>query len=362
MKKTLIALICAGALNPVMANDSVTLYGVIDEGYHKRTHEASDSTGRVSNSTTGIVHGLSSSNYFGLRTSEDLGQGAHTKAAIEFNFGDPEQGSTLRQAWVGIGHQDGGLVRLGHIKTSTHHFLSESNPSSSGHSAGSLYYNRDHETDYASGIQYIVDGTNYSFAASYLYSADKHQVSEKRHVNKTVSGYELAGKINYQSFYGRLAYLHGKTEQTDGTYLYSMENASEAPRHSIVASFGYQIDPQTKLHYTYYHQTEVDAAHRGVDPAQQHADGHQVGFNTYLNPQVEVFGGIMVGHGWEHRPKTNSNEDLYVEPRLLGYQLGGRYHLSPRTDVYSVYGSQTLKGAQSKETEQTFSVGLKHAF
>ena len=105
MKKTLLAVaLLAGFASAAQAADSVTLYGLIDAGIgYEKVKFNGNSQSRV-----GAVQGVSSGSRFGLRGSEDLGDGLRAVFNLEAGFG-PLNGNSLqsgrlwgRQATVGL--------------------------------------------------------------------------------------------------------------------------------------------------------------------------------------------------------------------------------------------------------------------
>lgn len=116
MKKTLIALAALAATGAVMAQSSVTLYGVVDVGF---TSVNNSGTGSTDN--TGLTSSNMTTNRLGFRGTEDLGGGLKAKFQIETGFAaDAPAASTIgdRGAWVGL---EGGFgeVRLGREYSTT---------------------------------------------------------------------------------------------------------------------------------------------------------------------------------------------------------------------------------------------------
>ncbi len=110
MKKTLIALAALAATGAVMAQSSVTIYGVIDQAMTR----TSNSDGGGSN--TGLTSSGNVTNRLGFRGTEDLGGGLKAKFQIETNLdADAPAATTLgdRGAWVSIASDSMGEVRLG---------------------------------------------------------------------------------------------------------------------------------------------------------------------------------------------------------------------------------------------------------
>lgn len=105
MKKTLLAVaLLTGFAGAAQAADSVTLYGLIDAGIgYEKVKFNGNSQSRVAG-----VQGVSSGSRFGLRGSEDLGDGLRAVFNLEGGFG-PMNGQSLqsgrlwgRQATVGL--------------------------------------------------------------------------------------------------------------------------------------------------------------------------------------------------------------------------------------------------------------------
>lgn len=115
MKKTLAALAVLGAFSGAAFAQNVQLYGIIDGGL-----EVVDSHISGVDTLTGLASGQQYGSRFGLRGSENLGNGLTAKFALENGFsldtGKLGQGDRLfgRQAWVGLDSAVG-TVAIGRI-------------------------------------------------------------------------------------------------------------------------------------------------------------------------------------------------------------------------------------------------------
>lgn len=112
MKKSFLALAVLTAFAGVAhAQSSVTLYGIIDEGFNVNTNAGGK---HLYNLTSGVLQG----SRFGLRGTEDLGGGLKAIFVLENGFdvnsGKLGQGGLMfgRQAYVGLSSQFG-TVTLG---------------------------------------------------------------------------------------------------------------------------------------------------------------------------------------------------------------------------------------------------------
>ena len=143
MKKTLLAAaILTTFAGVAQAETSVTLYGVIDTGigYNKVSGEfpSMDATGTVtkndvSGSRIGMINGVQAGSRWGLRGSEDLGDGLRAMFTVEsgFDSGDGQsQQSRLfnRQATIGLANDSWGSVEFGRQTTVGGTFLGEIDP------------------------------------------------------------------------------------------------------------------------------------------------------------------------------------------------------------------------------------------
>ena len=114
MKKSILALAVLGAFaGTAAAQTQVTLYGIADAGFGY-----ADSDARGGDDAVNVFSGVQSSSRFGIRGSEDLGNGLRAtfniESGVDFDDGDASNGSQFwaRRAVVGIA---GGFgeVRLG---------------------------------------------------------------------------------------------------------------------------------------------------------------------------------------------------------------------------------------------------------
>src|SRR6201996_94865 len=112
MKKSLLALAALGAFAGVAhAQSSVTLYGIIDEGFNINTNSGGK---HLYNLSSGVLQG----SRFGMRGTEDLGGGLKAVFVLENGFdvnsGKLGQGGDMfgRQAYVGLSSPFG-TVTLG---------------------------------------------------------------------------------------------------------------------------------------------------------------------------------------------------------------------------------------------------------
>ena len=128
MKKTLLAAALAlGFTGVAQAETSVTLYGIIDTGIGY-TEFDNDRTG-VSADRTGLHDGVQQGNRWGLRGSEDLGNGLRAIFQLESGFtlsnGRSAQGGRLfgREASIGLQSDAWGTLKFGRQTNIASQFL-----------------------------------------------------------------------------------------------------------------------------------------------------------------------------------------------------------------------------------------------
>ncbi|WP_394060969.1 porin [Alcaligenes sp. WGS1538] len=127
MKKTLLAAaLMAGFAGVAHAETSVTLYGILDGGIGYQKFKGTDSYAAnrdgmesFSQKKTGLINGIQSGNRWGLKGSEDLGDGLRAVFVLESGFdlgtGNSLQGKRLfgRQATLGLAGDSWGQLDFG---------------------------------------------------------------------------------------------------------------------------------------------------------------------------------------------------------------------------------------------------------
>ena len=125
MKKSILAGLMVSTITaPAFAQNSVTLYGLIDEGFDYTNNVTG---GKVYELQSGFAQG----SRFGLKGAEDLGGGLKAVFQLENGFnvnnGKLGQGGLMfgRQAYVGISSSQWGSVKLGRQYDSVVDYLAQ---------------------------------------------------------------------------------------------------------------------------------------------------------------------------------------------------------------------------------------------
>ena len=89
----------------------------------------------------------------------------------------------------------------------------------------------------------------------------------------------------------------------------------------------------------------------------------QIGVRSYITPTIEAW--ASVGNGKYTGPVTTAGTPASLS--FFGYQLGGNYYLSKRTNLYAIYGqTQSTSGttgvAGSGSSGNQYALGMRHTF
>src|SRR5690625_4235971 len=124
MKKTLLAAaLMVGFAGVAQAETSVTLYGVVDGGVGYQRLKTKSDAGSAKATRTGLLGGVQRGNRWGLRGSEDLGDGLRMIFQLESGFdiatGKSAQGGRLfgREAHFGLAGDSWGQLTFGRQTT-----------------------------------------------------------------------------------------------------------------------------------------------------------------------------------------------------------------------------------------------------
>ena len=131
MKKfTVIFWLLVCHVSAALAQDNLTVYGIIDIGLQYATVNQTKENVRQSNQFFGISSGVQSGSRFGLRGAHEMGGGFETVFTLENGFnagtGEAQQGGRLfgRQSTVGIRNNNIGQLDLGRqINFASNYFL-----------------------------------------------------------------------------------------------------------------------------------------------------------------------------------------------------------------------------------------------
>lgn len=380
MKKTFVAVAVLGAFaGSAMAAD-VTLYGVIDTGLnYMHTNPASG----ASTSKFSMATGQTAGNRFGLKGTEDLGNGMKVGFVLENGFsaddGKMGQGSRLfgREAQMYLTSDYGtlGFGRMGGLSSGLGSYNMNSFMAMStgwGDQAsklGNFGLNRDR---YDNSIVYRTPSfAGFQVAAQYSFKMngqeEVHTRANQRYaaLGATYKNGPFAAGLIVDSIFNTNTATETNTEDTLGVTLgasYDFE---------VVKVFGMAQYGQNENKFGALKNRGVYTAATDDDPASLVTDEGVTGYMIQLGMTAPVLGGTA--YATVNYSDAESDLDKTVgttgSQDFTGYgvALGYTYNLSKRTYVYTYAGYNELKteteGAADKKDKNTeFGFGLVHNF
>lgn len=348
MQKKLIALAVAGLVSgAAFAQTNVTVYGVVDVGYQYNKSE--------DNKFSGIESGEMSGSRIGFRTTEALGNGLSAIAQAEFGFkADTNSGlNTVRNAWVGLKHDQIGAFTAGRQNSVAYDWIAKG---------------------YASDITVVYPSNTLASNFTQLHSSDRVDNSVKYASPvwggfevRTVYGFgEKVGANQDTSDAGKFtlggAYKNGPV---DLALIY----AQTSPNDAVVGddgvkgwSFGGSFDFKVVKVFGQYQQ-EKNKATVGEYDLDQWTVGARV--------PVAKAGTVVVEYV---RLKKDFDAAASVDGKAAGWGVGYEHAFSKRTTGYAavsrishddfVSKGNSFGGVQYDKdaSVNSFAVGLRHTF
>lgn len=361
MKKTLIALAALAATGAVMAQSSVTIYGVIDQAYSRTS--ISGGTSKNEMVSSGNV-----TNRLGFRGTEDLGGGLKAKFQVETNLvADAPGGSTIgdRGAWVALASDSMGEIRLGREYNPTFwnpisfsafgtngsgrslaHPARTEAFKQAGYKGGS--FGSDPYTWNNNSITYILPST-----LGGVYGSVQYGIDEKANSGTVVQGSALAMRVGYKSGPLDVAFAYGTVEDKD-----TAPAASDVKSMNLGGSYDFGV---AKLLAVWYQDKLKDAT---TGATQDKLTGYEIGVVLPLGP-----GNLRAAYGSVKFDDLTPAADEKANKFAIGYV----YPLSKRTSVYTTYARVSNKnglamtttaasGAVANRSVSGIDFGISHTF
>ena len=415
MKKTLLAAaLVAGFAGVAHAESSVTLYGLVDAGYGYQSTQSKYSGqffegehGKVTKRNYGFQGGgVMNGNRWGLKGTEDLGNGTSAIFVLEsgFNVGNGEhsQGDKLfgRQAYVGLSGESWGTFTLGRQYNAGDAFVAPVDPFGTGGGlAGAHNIFGDSLSDrYDNVIKYV--SPNFSGFQFGLGVFHKDESTKYRGDQAILAGH--AGDYTLKNrAYGvttGLGYTNGPIylgasfdyADTKITETNQPDVRTKVKAWNIGGTYDFDV---AKLHLMYGGQ--ADGAAGGLKlagallgykldtraialglpgtPSLDDKGLRQHSWLVGLTAPVGDAGKVMFSYAGNDIKNKRVRDDLNLD-RLKAsshnFALGYRHSLSKRTSVYGVasYGWSNLKvrdgnlNGKIKTTQSQAIIGLQHRF
>jgi len=362
MKKTLLAAaLLAGFAGVAQAETSVTLYGIIDTGigYNKVDVPGYD------HSRVGMVNGVQSGSRWGLRGTEDLGDGLKAVFTLESGFdssdGDQAQGGRLfgRQATVGLASDSWGQLDFGRQTNIASKYFASIDPFSAGFGQANIGVGISAANTYRLDNMVLYQTPSFGgfqFGAGYSFSADQQ------------NSFETADNTRAITAGGR--YVNGPLQVALSFDQLNGPNAADEDATPRQYAIGGAHDFEVVSLSLAYARTE-DGWFQG--PTVQGAAGSPLGglasnsfadgfrANSYMVGLTAPLGAGKVLGSWQMVDPKNDNLTGGDETMNV-FSLAYTYDLSKRTNLY-VYGSYAKDFAFIDDAKSLATgVGIRHRF
>ncbi|HYG42887.1 MAG TPA: porin, partial [Bordetella sp.] len=266
MKKTLLAAaLLAGFAGVAQAETSVTLYGIIDTGigYNKIS-----GAGDLNGSRVGMINGVQNGSRWGLRGTEDLGDGLQAVFQLESGFdsgnGKSAQGGRLfgRQATIGLQSDSWGRLDFGRQTNIASKYFGSIDPFGAGFGQANIGVGLSaaNTQRYDNMVMYQTPSfSGFQFGIGYSFSADDNKAGQ--------TGFRTAE--NTRAITTGLRYVNGPLnvalsyDQLNASSNLSSAATDATPRmYGIGASYDFEV---VKLALAYARTTDGWFAGPGVN-------------------------------------------------------------------------------------------------
>ena len=384
MKKTLAALAVLGAFaGSAMAAD-VTLYGALDTGFeyfHKKTTQYDGSSEK--SDTFDMQTGWDTGNRWGLKGSEDLGNGYKVSFKLESGFngddGTMGQGSRLfgREAGLTLSGPFGSIAfgRFGGISSSfgTYDMLGyvESFDGGDGNVWGFASSDRYdnmvvYQTPRFAGLQLTAQysfktdskaSAKYNSAGDPEYSGDEGTSHAQRYASVGLSG--EYGPASFAVGYELTKYGVNEQQTATGAGL-GRELDKDGQLVFLGGNYDFEVVQLFVEGQYFKHQTAI----AGFGDAFEGAIGDVKGYGLHLGAAAPLGAGTLTAGLYYTDATDEQIEDKDVDFKYYGASARYNYPLSERTGVYAGAGYGQVKNDDSGDKTKVTQVycGLVHTF
>lgn len=367
MKKSLIALAVIATSGAAMAQSTVTLYGIVDM-YLASTNK---DNGTVSLRQNTLDSGLVNTSRFGLKGSEDLGNGLSANFQLEQGIAADDGSSkstTLltskvtntafgRQAWVGLSGSFGatrfGLTPTPFDDVSGQYdavFDSGISPMNSVFASANSYLVRPGNTI----AYYTPNLSGFSASASYSLGENKTNTATAAVPFNPITGAAAVPATtvhNAGSVYSfALAYANGPIGVSFGYQNEKTDSLAIARKYTrLGGSYDFGV---AKLIANYGNAENYEFSSKAtLDGAK--ATDYQIGVDVPVSAALTLSGSYA-----QSKDNATAGDD-----KRMGFGLGAKYTLSKRTALYGGYEYDNSKVTGKLDTKHNvFAVGVQHRF
>jgi len=337
MKKSLIAMAVLAASGAVMAQSSVTLYGIADVWFGTQ----GSGVGAANLKQTKVQGGGLSTSRWGLKGTEDLGGGLKANFNLEQGFEISNGTATAgfdRVSKVGLSGGFGGVYLGGRMGTAYDDVVGAvNNMANSNQALTATVWGRGigkYTSRFNNSIKYTTPNMNGFSAALQVGLGEDQTTSASSTTNTSLSALYAAGPLvvglGYQS-----------------------ETAANAPAPALKAD---SVD-NTVIGASYnFGVAKVEGAYNTTKKAGAKDTGYQLGVDFPVSSAATVLVGYVKMSGENAAGTTTVNAS--------GFSLAGLYSVSKRTTAYVAYSQDKADNGAGTDTQDNnlFAVGIKHTF
>ena len=406
MKKTLLAAaLVTGFAGVAHAETSVTLYGLVDAGVGYQQTKVTQGDNWSKTRDIGLINGVKNGNRWGLKGTEDLGNGTSAIFQLESGFdlgnGRSSQGGRLfgRKAIVGLSGDSWGTLSLGRQYNIADDVISPIDPFGTGFLQAGVTGGAFGDSPSArmdNSIKYMTpDFSGFKFGVGYAgkNTKDESNIDGLRETSRdtsnwiTVGGGYFNGPLSVAASYDRF--------RTDTTYTNDagadVDNKGTTHMWNVGGAYDFEV---VKLHLLYGQirgavnndvvaengvgglglngsladyttVTNINSSAYGLNYAQTNGYRQQ-SWMAGLTAPVGDDGKVLFSYQGNTSKNTGEAFDG-VKGKLHLFSLGYVQNLSKRTSVYAIasYGTGKLKfdNAENVKLKSTLvGVGLQHRF
>ncbi|CAM5179455.1 porin [Oligella ureolytica] len=417
MKKTLLAAaLVTGFAGVAHAESSVTLYGIVDAGYGYQESSAKfkggtpGQNGKITKSNTGAHSGVQNGSRWGLKGSEDLGNGTSAIFVLESGF-DVTDGTQLqgdkdhdrlfgRQAYVGLTGESWGTFTIGRQYNAGESFVVPISPFGAGwgYAATQEIFGGSVFARYDSVLKYVSpDFSGFKFGIGLVHDNSDTEYkgfgqTGKYEEEDTTTGVTTGLSYNSGPLYigATFDYYEVENEKTGLGRLNKSTGTGKSDSKTKAWNIGgtYDFDV-VKLHLLYGGQKDGSIGKPGL-AGYGVKQAEDFGSYTGWGETSSFFGDGYSQHSWlvglsapvgdagtvlfSYSGSVADNDKMFAsgeewEAKTHSFSLGYRHAISKRTSVYGVasYGWSDLesdaRGNREIETKRSQAIiGLQHRF
>lgn len=370
MKKTLLAAALAlGFAGVAQAETSVTLYGVLDGGLGYQKVEA-EGLGIADAKKFGLVDGVQAGNRWGLRGTEDLGNGLQAIFQIESGFslgnGNSGQGNRLfgRHATLGLQSDAWGRLDFGRqTNIASKYFAGIANPFADafGQAGVTNTFGAASTARWSNMVMYQTPNfSGFQFGVGYSFNTAAGQTFD----------YDGFDDTNNKGITAGLRYVNGPLgvaltyDQIKNDSMEAVTGTDKIQAWNVGASYDFEV---VKLHAGYGQTKDGwidtdgfgDLTVANLVPAQFMSGGNL--FADGLKAKLYTLGvSAPVGTGSLMAAWNMADFDDAEKQQI--YSIGYTYPFSKRTNLYAVGSyAKNLFGVEDTKS-MLVNVGLRHQF